>query len=1107
MKSTEPKSTISAANSSTSFFQKRSSQGFFSPAVSGPSFFAPNRGPKTIIQSKLTVGRPNDKYELEADAMADKVVQRLATPEPLSTKEPAVQAKPLASSITPVVQAKCAHCEEEEKLQKKDDVDDEKLELQRKPIFESNAEPPDDDSIQRKCAHCEREEKLQKKSDSEPRAASNEIESSLIASKGSGSPLSSSIREQMESSFGADFSNVRIHTGGSAVQMSKGLHAQAFTHGNDIYFNAGKFDTDSNSGKHLLAHELTHTVQQGGGAPSSQRKIQRWPDWVSDAADWVSDTASDVAGTVVEGAEYVGGQVADGARWVGGKVASGANWVVDQVSAAAQWVIDQIRSVIRSGTNFLNERWEGIKAFGRTCFDDIKNGFGNLVHLVTTPLSNFMTALSMMNADLLGGVWNMLKTGANVLWSGINGVINGVLQIGRGIWNTVSGFIDGIFDTIAGLFDSAAFDLLPDFIKNEARSILNGLRSLWNQISSFWTDLMQRLTSTVTDILTGVQSFVDKIINYGIGSVITMVRNLKEVYDYVTKFFSDPHATIQPLIDKLAEKLNKEVPPGANALGNQLAQQNYPGNAAATADNGSVQRVPTDSEDRSTATLEEVVNGIIYYVARAWAELDIKELLWQTIVNMFWPPATIRAIGNQFSQLWNDHWKTTVDSLYGPRNFFDDPIGCLQDIWSNFLILLDFPLSLWRTLNNVVGLLMGYITILLVLVFAILGGIAAVEVGVVPGLLAGAALGLEIAGAVGEALMVSYILAEGLTVQVVLTRLFTARQLCEKRQVDILTSVASFIAMAVALALQLLMALLAELVSLIANLIKGTPKPVPQPISPPAPKPQPQPLPPPKPQPIPPAPKPQPQPVPVQPVQPVQPAVPGGGQVIPLFPGRRVTPANPGRIAAKFEGGVNEISFRDQFKTNEHLTKDVDNNAVAEYQVAENGILQTQPDSRRSKIDPDACKPRKNICYERSVTFNITRTAMTFIGIQPTPDDLRILGCLLRTGTGTTTRDFKSLNVAIGKFLVKNSFEYIPGVNISGGNIHSEDVILIEANRRWGKGNYKLAALFSERVPCPRCSGNLRGTPLTPDAKIYCIINNDYDWRSIRRSYNDGRLV
>jgi peptidoglycan hydrolase-like protein with peptidoglycan-binding domain len=93
-------------------------------------------------------------------------------------------------------------------------------------------------------------------------------ESKLKNNPGSGSKLDSATRNEMESGFGADFRNVNIHTDSTAEQMSKELGAQAFTHGNDIYFNKGKYNPQSKEGKHLLAHELTHTIQQKGMIPA-----------------------------------------------------------------------------------------------------------------------------------------------------------------------------------------------------------------------------------------------------------------------------------------------------------------------------------------------------------------------------------------------------------------------------------------------------------------------------------------------------------------------------------------------------------------------------------------------------------------------------------------------------------------------------------------------------------------------------------------------------------------------------------------------------------------------------------------------------------------------
>ena len=95
----------------------------------------------------------------------------------------------------------------------------------------------------------------------------------LDSTKGAGFTLQPALQNRMETAFGADFSPVRLHTGLQAEQMSKQINAQAFTLGNDVYFNAGKYEPASLNGQKLLAHELTHVVQQRS---SVQRKtIQR----------------------------------------------------------------------------------------------------------------------------------------------------------------------------------------------------------------------------------------------------------------------------------------------------------------------------------------------------------------------------------------------------------------------------------------------------------------------------------------------------------------------------------------------------------------------------------------------------------------------------------------------------------------------------------------------------------------------------------------------------------------------------------------------------------------------------------------------------------------
>jgi hypothetical protein len=99
-------------------------------------------------------------------------------------------------------------------------------------------------------------------------AASGEIENKLHSRQGGGSPLSDDVQNFMEPRIGADFSHVKVHTDGEAVQMAENLGAQAFTYGSDVYFGAGK----SPGNNELTAHELTHVVQQTGAVQRQSAK-------------------------------------------------------------------------------------------------------------------------------------------------------------------------------------------------------------------------------------------------------------------------------------------------------------------------------------------------------------------------------------------------------------------------------------------------------------------------------------------------------------------------------------------------------------------------------------------------------------------------------------------------------------------------------------------------------------------------------------------------------------------------------------------------------------------------------------------------------------------
>ncbi|MGH7516506.1 MAG: DUF4157 domain-containing protein [Gemmatimonadales bacterium] len=100
------------------------------------------------------------------------------------------------------------------------------------------------------------------------RRGAAKLQGQLLEAAGAGNPLPHGVRSFMEARFGADFRGVRVHTDGNAARMAAQLSAAAFTYGRDIYFDPAHYHPDARGGRELLAHELTHVLQQGDGRVS-----------------------------------------------------------------------------------------------------------------------------------------------------------------------------------------------------------------------------------------------------------------------------------------------------------------------------------------------------------------------------------------------------------------------------------------------------------------------------------------------------------------------------------------------------------------------------------------------------------------------------------------------------------------------------------------------------------------------------------------------------------------------------------------------------------------------------------------------------------------------
>lgn len=199
------------------------------------------------VLPKLKLGAPNDTQEQEADGMADRVMRM-----------PAPGASVTAAGES--IQRKCAACDEEEALRRKSTEEDEK---QRKPPPAASQEKPE-----------EKEEDVQRKGEGEAGGAVAAATAARIqARRGEGIPLPPTERAFFEPRFGTGLGHVRLHADPDSARLSAGLAARAFTVGPDVFFGTGEYRPGTASGRHLLAHELTHVLQQRRQAAGV---LRRW---------------------------------------------------------------------------------------------------------------------------------------------------------------------------------------------------------------------------------------------------------------------------------------------------------------------------------------------------------------------------------------------------------------------------------------------------------------------------------------------------------------------------------------------------------------------------------------------------------------------------------------------------------------------------------------------------------------------------------------------------------------------------------------------------------------------------------------------------------------
>ncbi|MCE9667756.1 DUF4157 domain-containing protein [Myxococcus stipitatus] len=391
------------------------------PAVHPVTQSAP--GTQVQLQSALRVSSPRDSAEVEAESTAKRVM-RMASPEAtVASTGGGAQRKPLL----------------EEKHEK--GVPRRKLESPHVARFAEAV-----GLMQRR----ESTPVISRKAEGQPDVAAN-VAADIANSHTSGNPLPLSVRRFMEPRFRADFSGVRVHTGDNAARLNRQLNAQAFTVGNQIFFGKDRFRPDSAEGQELIAHELTHTIQQGSVqqqatvhrsedvtvTQQSSPRVQRLG--LSDALDYFADRANIIPGfrmfTIILGVNPINmSRVERSAANIlraiiefipGGALITQAldnHGVFDRVGA---WVEEQIRSLGMTGS------------------------------LIRDAINRFLDSLSWSDIFDLGGVWDRAKRI-------FTEPIDRILSFGRGLITGILRFIkDAILRPLARLAEGTrGYDLL-----------------------------------------------------------------------------------------------------------------------------------------------------------------------------------------------------------------------------------------------------------------------------------------------------------------------------------------------------------------------------------------------------------------------------------------------------------------------------------------------------------------------------------------------------------------------------------------------------------------------------------------------------------------------
>lgn len=464
------------------------------------------------VQASLKVGAPNDRYEQEADQMGERVMRM---PDTQFSSGEGIAPSDTGSSI-------------------RRQEEDEPAEVQGKML--------------------QRTPGLQ-------RAPSGGLQTStgfagrLQSSLSGGSALGAPVQQGMESAFNADFSRVQIHTGPTASALSNEIGAKAFTYQNHVFFNEGNYQPETQSGRFLLAHELTHTVQQGAALKRSEASA---PDvqasWFDDALSWLSGFSDHIPGysllKVLIGRDIFTGQsvpmtAENLIRGIFGLLGTLGHLVYDKLAEyqiiqdAFTWLRGQLRTLnitMSRIRGIIQAAWDELPVLNipgllyrhfNPLVDDIRNFANNTVDQVIQLLKNaLVSVLKAMAIDRLPAYRLLTKilhrdplTGEEVPATTVEILEDFLRMINAN-------------DELEQMRERGTLQKTADWIDEQMgqfMSLIDDLGGIFERIwALFSLETLQDITGKLEEIITAFTSFVQRVFTFASNVALTVLQFIKD---------------------------------------------------------------------------------------------------------------------------------------------------------------------------------------------------------------------------------------------------------------------------------------------------------------------------------------------------------------------------------------------------------------------------------------------------------------------------------------------------------------------------------------------------------------------------------------------------